>query len=86
MASHRAETRNDDSPGISCVNRMRKPAAGKSAGPESGHDVATAAQQLPHQSRFVVLDHQDDRPLIETAVPGRNPALWRATGIGKGAD
>jgi hypothetical protein len=72
------------SPGITLPRRVREPATGESGGPESGHDMAAATQQFPHQSRTVVLDHHDDRPLVEAAVPGGDPPLRGPAGIGEG--
>ena len=46
-----------------------QPPAGESGRPQPGNDLAAFAHQLPHQPRFVVLDHRDHWSLVDAEVP-----------------
>lgn len=47
-----------------------QPSAGELRAAQSGDDVRAVAHQLPDELRAIILDHQDDRALIESAVTG----------------
>jgi hypothetical protein len=51
-----------------------QPAARKPRPAQARHDIWTAPHQSPDQPGAVVLDHQNDRPLIECEVIFRDPA------------
>jgi hypothetical protein len=56
----------------SCRSRSgarSQPAAGESRPPQPSDDVWAVAHQAPHHTRPVVLDHRDDRPLVDAVVP-----------------
>jgi len=45
--------------------------------PQARDEVRTAPHQVPNQTGAVVLDHQDDRPLIEGEMIARDPTMLR---------
>src|SRR6185369_11673920 len=57
-------------------NRI-KPTALESRPRESGDDRRATAHDVPKQACPVVLDHQHDRPLIDSKVIGRDPPASR---------
>src|SRR5215831_13067390 len=63
---------------ISCTTSPSRPIAQKRSGAlcraERAHDVRVAAHGPPHQPGPVVLDHRQDRTLIDAEVVGVEPA------------
>src|SRR5688500_11842551 len=56
-----------------------QPATTKARAPQTCYDVGTAPHKAPEQSCTIVLEHQNDRPLIEREVvfgdPGRTSGV-----------
>ena len=52
----------------------RQPSAGESRAAQPSVDVCALAHEPPNQAGAEVLDHQHDRPLIESVVALGNPA------------
>src|SRR5688500_1744311 len=55
-----------------------KPSAAESRPPQSGDDCRATAHDVPKQAGPVVLDHQNNRPLIDSEVIWRHPPTSRA--------
>src|SRR6476659_735984 len=51
-----------------------KPPAGESGFLQAGDDVLVLPHRLPHQIGPVILDHCDDRPLVDAQIIGVEPA------------
>ena len=58
--------------------RQLKPTAAESSPPQSSDDCRAAAHDVPEQAGPIILDHQHDRPLIDSEVIGRDPPASRA--------
>src|SRR5689334_5110626 len=56
----------------------RKPAAGKACSPQACPNRLGTTHDVPEQTGAVVLDHQNDRTLIDPEVIRRNPPTGRA--------
>src|SRR3546814_15733365 len=54
-----------------------EPAAGEADALQSPHDVRILAHHLPHQPAAMILHHRQDRPLVDTQITVRDPALHR---------
>src|SRR5919109_5441778 len=67
------------SPGIA-VRDETEPASAKPGTPQADHHVWTVAHQTPDQPGSVVLDHQQDRSLIDGVVHTRDPCGLLALG------
>src|ERR1044071_5538220 len=52
-----------------------QPTTSKSGAPQSLNNVRTATHQPPKKTRAIILDHHDDRPLVQAEVATRNPSL-----------
>ena len=66
--------------GGSCVIAARlslaaEPTPGKACSSKTTDDVGAASHQTPDEFGTIVLDHQNDRTLIQTIVALRDPSL-----------
>src|SRR6185295_16380392 len=50
-----------------------EPPAGESRLPQSAPDVRASPHEIPHQTGPLVLDHHDDRTLIQTVIQWADP-------------
>src|ERR1700690_2850048 len=50
-----------------------EPSAGETRFPQSAPDVRASPHEIPHQTGSVVLDHHDDRTLIQTVIQRADP-------------
>src|SRR6202163_4745547 len=50
-----------------------EPSAGETRFPQSAPDVWASPHEIPHQTGSVVLDHHDDRTLIQTVIQRADP-------------
>src|SRR5437762_6912859 len=58
-----------------------QPSSGKPGALEAAHDVVACPRHPPHQTGEIVVDHDDQRPLIDCVMPFRDPtsgiAAWK---------
>src|SRR4030095_16977828 len=61
---------------------IREPSAGETGLPQSAPDVWNTPHEFPRQTGSVVLNHHDDRPLVQSVVQRADPiaAGWIQTG------
>src|SRR3989442_2082986 len=59
---------------------LRQPAAAESRALESLNDVRIAAHHPPHQSGSIVLDHRENRSLIDAEIIDVEPTEWAGRG------
>src|SRR5688500_2046788 len=50
-----------------------EPSPGKPSLPQSSPDVRATPHEVPQQTGSVVLDHHDDRTLVQSVVPRADP-------------
>src|SRR3712207_6669236 len=69
-----------------CSSDLLQPPARKPRAAEAADDVRVPLHEIPQQSRSIILDHEEDRPLVdpevvavEPAAPGHNPAVLDPT-------
>ncbi len=61
-----------------------KPATLKARTPQSPHEIGTLTHETPQQAGAVVLDHQDDRALVQAVVERRYPRVRQIAAQGEG--
>src|SRR6266516_4756847 len=62
--------------------RRREPTASEAGAAKARNEIGAAAHEAPEEAGAIVLDHQDDRPVIQPEVTRRDPAAG-LSGIGR---
>src|ERR1019366_5594775 len=58
------------------MHLSEQPAVGKSGAAQPAADIRALPYQFPNQPRAIVLDHQNDDPLVEPEIALGDPAGW----------
>ena len=84
-ADHRRSISGSSKPGTSrapdALARSQAPGAENPSLARPVCDLRAAHEQPPHEAAAEILDHDDDRPLVDREIGFRDPVLLRAEGV-----